>query len=476
MQTKRKIQWLTLFSLVCSTQLGFLQENPLSRDIRYDDSDSVFTHYQIQIGNLWDYSGSIIDNFYEHYPRLVFRTVVAETLHTDGHSYKVIAEHAYSQQAPYGDSYTVGTLGNHTSATVLQRIDSLSTDVYVIGEDFDFGQYYDRNLAVRLDTLLALPNTEFDAFPKLMPNQFAFIIHLLDFLTKEIFGQERETRSLFLGSLVTTNITTAAGLGEYSRSNNADGGQSYYELSGAVINDKQFGKLLRYEPPEFALSHRKIEYGNAVDSIRIVLKNPGLGLTIIDSAKVNTPADFCSHSVYFSYYRGWTKYITQKNTGFSKGPFFVFPGDSLFIDLFVQPEALNSSLKDTLHFFARGIEGTTLPTVSIPISYSVLVSVEQDYDEKNPSEFQMGQNYPNPFNAQTQISYSLSKATEVELTIYNVEGQKVKTLVSEFQTAGQKSIVWNGLDDSRTAVSSGLYFFQLRAGVFQETKKVILIR
>ncbi|MFQ5652300.1 MAG: FlgD immunoglobulin-like domain containing protein [bacterium] len=93
-----------------------------------------------------------------------------------------------------------------------------------------------------------------------------------------------------------------------------------------------------------------------------------------------------------------------------------------------------------------------------------------------PSEFMLQQNFPNPFNPSTQIFYSLSKATGVELTIHNVAGQTVRTLVNEFQTAGPKSIVWNGLDDRSTAVTSGLYFFQLRAGVFQETKKMILIR
>lgn len=93
-----------------------------------------------------------------------------------------------------------------------------------------------------------------------------------------------------------------------------------------------------------------------------------------------------------------------------------------------------------------------------------------------PSEFALLQNFPNPFNPSTQIFYRLSKATDVELTILNIGGQKVRTLVNEFQSAGQKSIVWHGLNDRRTAVSSGVYFFQLKAGGFQETKKMVLMR
>ncbi len=93
-----------------------------------------------------------------------------------------------------------------------------------------------------------------------------------------------------------------------------------------------------------------------------------------------------------------------------------------------------------------------------------------------PEQYSLSQNFPNPFNPSTQISYSLSKNTGVELVIYNVLGEKVKTLVNEFQTIGQKVIVWNGLDDRRAAVSSGVYFFQLTAGVFQQSKKMILLR
>ncbi len=109
---------------------------------------------------------------------------------------------------------------------------------------------------------------------------------------------------------------------------------------------------------------------------------------------------------------------------------------------------------------------------------SITDSLTTDISEPTiiPSEFVLRQNFPNPFNPSTQIFYSLAEATEVELTIYNVTGQKVRTLVNEFQTAGQKSNVWNALDDRRTAVSSGVYFLQLRAGVFQEMKKMILMR
>ncbi len=93
-----------------------------------------------------------------------------------------------------------------------------------------------------------------------------------------------------------------------------------------------------------------------------------------------------------------------------------------------------------------------------------------------PEKFVLEQNFPNPFNPSTQIFYSLSKATHVELVIYNVLGEKVRTLVNEFQTADQKSIVWNGLDASGASVTSGIYFIQSNAGSFRVTKKMTLLR
>lgn len=85
-------------------------------------------------------------------------------------------------------------------------------------------------------------------------------------------------------------------------------------------------------------------------------------------------------------------------------------------------------------------------------------------------------NYPNPFNPETTISYNLREAGEVTLDIYNLKGQKVKTLVNERQNAGSYSIVWNGKDDGNRNVSSGVYFYRMRNGKFSSTKKMILMK
>ncbi len=96
--------------------------------------------------------------------------------------------------------------------------------------------------------------------------------------------------------------------------------------------------------------------------------------------------------------------------------------------------------------------------------------------EVPPTTITLRQNYPNPFNPSTQISYNLSNASNVELTIYNIQGQKVKILLNKFQIAGEKTIVWDGKDNSGTAVTSGVYIYHLRTGGSHETKKMILMR
>ncbi|MDY0151520.1 MAG: choice-of-anchor J domain-containing protein [Candidatus Cloacimonas sp.] len=85
-------------------------------------------------------------------------------------------------------------------------------------------------------------------------------------------------------------------------------------------------------------------------------------------------------------------------------------------------------------------------------------------------------NYPNPFNPETTIRYSMKDNSPVNIEIYNLKGQKVKTLVNETKAAGDYSVVWKGLDDNNRAVSSGVYFFKMSAGKYSSTKKMIMMK
>ena len=85
-------------------------------------------------------------------------------------------------------------------------------------------------------------------------------------------------------------------------------------------------------------------------------------------------------------------------------------------------------------------------------------------------------NYPNPFNPITNIAYSIIDAGNVTLEVYNLRGQLVKTLVNEVKDTGSYSVSWDGTNDSGKSVSSGVYFYQLKAGKYTSTKKMILMK
>jgi photosystem II stability/assembly factor-like uncharacterized protein len=97
-------------------------------------------------------------------------------------------------------------------------------------------------------------------------------------------------------------------------------------------------------------------------------------------------------------------------------------------------------------------------------------------EEKIPKSFSVSQNYPNPFNPQTVIKYDLPEAGLVRITIYNLLGQKVRTLVDEDQETGYKSVNWDGKDDWGEEVATGIYFYKIKAGDFALVKKMVLLK
>ena len=97
--------------------------------------------------------------------------------------------------------------------------------------------------------------------------------------------------------------------------------------------------------------------------------------------------------------------------------------------------------------------------------------------QTQPTAFSLADNFPNPFNPATTIQYALPQAADVELTVYNVVGQPVRTLVAEHQSAGRYAVEWDATNDSGHSLSSGMYFYRLQAGAeFHEVKKMLLLK
>ena len=103
------------------------------------------------------------------------------------------------------------------------------------------------------------------------------------------------------------------------------------------------------------------------------------------------------------------------------------------------------------------------------------VSLSTQIDIK-PERFSLHQNYPNPFNPSTTIAYDLPIASIVNITIYDMMGRKIKTLVNEYEAAGFKYTQWDGRNDKNESVSAGLYVYLLQTEKFMQNKKMIFLK
>jgi hypothetical protein len=112
---------------------------------------------------------------------------------------------------------------------------------------------------------------------------------------------------------------------------------------------------------------------------------------------------------------------------------------------------------------------TTTPDIGADEFNGVVVGVEDEVTL--PAEFTLDQNYPNPFNPSTKIKYSVPQTSQVQIKVFDVLGKEIETLVSEEKPAGNYELNWNAVN-----LSSGVYFYQIKAGDFISTKKMILLK
>lgn len=141
-----------------------------------------------------------------------------------------------------------------------------------------------------------------------------------------------------------------------------------------------------------------------------------------------------------------------------------FTGDSMYVNNVSDAISLSPG---EFHIYS---------TVKLP-TYDIITDVEDSEVIEIPTQFYLSQNYPNPFNPTTKIRYTIPSIGNVEthnnvsLKIYNIMGQEIATLVDEIKSPGEYEVEFNG-----KGLSSGMYFYELRAGNFVEVKKMILLK
>jgi len=116
------------------------------------------------------------------------------------------------------------------------------------------------------------------------------------------------------------------------------------------------------------------------------------------------------------------------------------------------------------------------PRYNGPAVLQIPQAVEIGDGSNLPTSFGLSQNYPNPFNPETNIDFALPKASNVELTVFNVLGQKVITLINQKMDAGTYRETWRGTSESGSQVASGIYFYRLTAGDFVTTRKMMMLK
>ncbi len=107
---------------------------------------------------------------------------------------------------------------------------------------------------------------------------------------------------------------------------------------------------------------------------------------------------------------------------------------------------------------------------------NALATSVDDRNENAPETYVLAQNFPNPFNPETMIKYHLPKDSEVKLSIYNIFGQLVRTLVDKKQEAGFQSVEWDSQNEFGVPVASGVYIYRLEADHFVQTRKMLLLK
>ena len=108
------------------------------------------------------------------------------------------------------------------------------------------------------------------------------------------------------------------------------------------------------------------------------------------------------------------------------------------------------------------------------IEFMPSVSIENE--PKIPDGFKLSQNYPNPFNPSTTISFEVPYLSNIEILVYNIHGQLIRSLLNEKKGPGSYKVSWDGLDNSGNSVSSGTYIYQITGDTFKDAKQMKLVR
>ena len=169
--------------------------------------------------------------------------------------------------------------------------------------------------------------------------------------------------------------------------------------------------------------------------------------------------------------RAWSvEIVGSSTTGYVKS------GDSVEVGVrtLVPADAEDGDSDDLTLAATSAMDGTV--SSSETVTTTATGSAAGEWEGIVPGVFKLFQNYPNPFNPTTRIEFTLEQASEVRLEVYNVLGQKIKTLLDGYLPNGSHEAEWDGTTESGAKVSSGIYFYRLSTNEFSRTRKMMLMK
>jgi hypothetical protein len=167
------------------------------------------------------------------------------------------------------------------------------------------------------------------------------------------------------------------------------------------------------------------------------------------------------------YLASYKQYIFAGSSEYGYGVFFSIDNGNSWTNSGLTQIHISSLAVNDKYLFAGTESGTIWKR---PLSDMIPVHVE-DGENNLPEKFSLKQNYPNPFNPSTTINYSIAKQSNVTIKIYDLLGRELVTLVNEEKPTGNYAIEFNA-----SSLTSGIYFYQLKAGNYKDTKKLVLLK
>lgn len=150
------------------------------------------------------------------------------------------------------------------------------------------------------------------------------------------------------------------------------------------------------------------------------------------------------------------------------------PSGVLYPPVWPVPEDLAYTNTALLH---AGTDGFAVGDLNwFPTQKAAWLLTDVERVDQLPQEFTLSQNYPNPFNPSTNIRFTLKNAEHVKLVVFNMLGQKVRTLADQQMMAGSYIATWDGRDDRGNQLSSGVYYYRLETQSLTVTRNMVLLK